>query len=169
MMTQTNPCAPENPTAVSTPPEAGAAAGEAVTVETRFGAITFDASNTIYLPRGIIGFPQFRRFGLAAIPDPRMGQFKLLQSLERTDLSFLVLPVHLDGQTILDTDVDEACATVGVHREDAAFLLLVTLRKEDEGISVSTNVRAPIILDTSSQVARQYVLPNTDYPIRQTL
>ncbi len=170
MMTQTNPSGADRP--ASRKPEGRAERepdGGPVTVETRFGALTFDDTNTVLLPHGIIGFPDFHEFGLAEIPDPRMGQFRLLQSLEQTDLAFLLLPVRLDGTTIADGDVDEACAALGIAREEAAFLLLVTLRKEEQGLSVSANVRAPIVLDTARRVGRQYVLPNPDYPIRHVL
>jgi flagellar assembly factor FliW len=169
MTTQAQTYGDENPTVGAASPQAGDAHGEAVTVETRFGPLTFDETNSVSLLQGIIGFPQFRKFGLAAIPDPRMAQFKLLQSLEQADLSFLVLPVRLDGQTIADRDVDEACVALHISREDAAFLLLVTVRKEANGIAVSTNMRAPIVLDTCRRIARQYVMPNPRYPIRQPL
>lgn len=159
----------ETPTVGAASAQAGDAGGETVTVETRFGPLTFDQTNSVSLLQGIIGFPQCRKFGLAAIPDPRMAQFKLLQSLEQADLSFLVLPVHLDGQTIADRDVDEACAALHMSREDAAILLLVTVRKDANGIAVTTNMRAPIVLDTCRRIARQYVLPNPKYPIRQPL
>lgn len=150
-------------------PGAAPSEGGAVTVATRFGDLAFDDANAVALPQGIIGFPQFHRFGLTAIPDPRMGQFKLLQCLEETELSFLVLPVSLDGDTIADADADAALSALGVSRADAAFLLIVTVRKENDGISVSANVRAPIILDTKTRVARQYVMSNPAYPIRQML
>lgn len=168
-MTQPEPHEPEIQAAAAGTSDPGPGAGGAVTVATRFGELTFDHTNTVALPKGVIGFPEFHTYGLTAIPDPRMGQFKLLQCLEATELSFLVLPLPLDGGTIADEDVDEALATLGIPREDAAFLLIITVRKEAEGISVSANVRAPIILNTRTRVARQYVLPNPDYPIRQML
>lgn len=168
-MTRTHSSGPDGPGTTARPDQGGEPAMGTVTVETRFGSIAFDDSNSVTLPQGLIGFSEFRRFGLAPIPDPRMAQFRLLQCLDQTDLSFLVLPVPLDGSTIADEDVDEACATLGIPRHDVALFLLVTLRKEAEGLSVSMNVRAPIVVDSTTRIARQHVLPNPDYPIRHML
>jgi flagellar assembly factor FliW len=168
-MMQPEPHDPEAQAAGAGPPGAESGTDDAVTVATRFGDITFDETSRVALPQGVIGFPQFHGFGLTAIPDPRMGQFNLLQCLEQTDLSFFVLPIQLDGSTIADADVEAALATLAIPREDAAFLLIITVRKEAEGISVSANVRAPIILNIRTRTARQYVLPNPEYPIRQML
>lgn len=149
--------------------EAPAEAPEAVTVETRFGAVTFGPKNTLHFPQGLIGLPEVRRFGLSPIPDPRMGQFMILQSLEDFALSFLVLPLQIGPNTVAHEDAAEACAALAVPLEDADFFTVVTLRQTGEGLSVSINLRAPIIVDAKSHIARQYVLANPNYPIRQPL
>lgn len=145
------------------------AAEAMVTVETRFGSITFGPKNIVHFPQGLIGLPQSKRFGLSPIPDKRMGQFMLLQSLDDFALSFLVLPLQIGPNTVTHEDAAEACAALAVPIEDADFFTLVTLRKGEEGLSASINLRAPIVVDAKSHVARQYVLANQNYPIRQPL
>ena len=140
-----------------------------LTVETRFGAITFGPKNTLHFPQGLIGLPQARRFGLSPIPDPRMGQFMILQSLDDFALSFLVLPLQIGPNSVTHEDAAEACAALAVPLADADFFTVVTLRKVETGLSVSINLRAPIIVDAKSHVGRQYVLANQNYPIRQPL
>jgi len=147
----------------------GADAAETITVDTRFGKITFGRTNIIEFPQGLIGIPDSRRFGLSPIPDPRMGQFMILQSLENLGLSFLVLPLQPGANTVTPEDAHEACAALAIPDEDADFFTIVTLRKADGGIAVSVNLRAPIIVDCKSHIARQYVLANPHYPIRQPL
>jgi flagellar assembly factor FliW len=148
-----------------------AESGEPITiaVDTRFGKITFGQTNIVDFPQGLIGMPESRRFGLSPIPDPRMGQFMILQSLEDLGLSFLVLPLQLGPTTVDHEDAREACAALAIPEADADFFTLVTLRKAEKGISVSVNLRAPIIIDSKSRIARQYVLANPRYPIRQAL
>jgi flagellar assembly factor FliW len=147
----------------------GADAAETITVDTRFGKITFSRTNIIDFPQGLIGMPDSRRFGLSPIPDPRMGQFMILQSLENLGLSFLVLPLQPGVNTVTPEDAHEACAALAIPDEDADFFTIVTLRKADTGIAVSVNLRAPIIVDCKSHIARQHVLANPRYPVRQPL
>ncbi|NIR61560.1 MAG: flagellar assembly protein FliW [Gammaproteobacteria bacterium] len=59
----------------------------------------------------------------------------------------------------------------GIARARASFLLIVTIRANEtgEGIGMSVNLRAPIVLDSEQRIARQHVLSNGDYPVRQDL
>ncbi|MGB8274242.1 MAG: flagellar assembly protein FliW [Alphaproteobacteria bacterium] len=150
-------------------PKTAAPPGEELVIETRFGAITFKSDDMLDFPNGLIGLPAYHRFGLAPIPDPRMAQFHLLQSLEEKDLSFLVLPIAPGETTIARADADDACAASAVPAGDARFFLIVTLRKGDDGLIVSVNLRAPLIVDAKAHIARQCVLSNPDYPIRKVL
>lgn len=140
-----------------------------ITVETRFGAINFGPTNTVDFPHGLVGMPQCRRFGLSPIPDPRMGQFMILQSIEDFALSFLVLPMEPGPNSVAREDIREACAALAIPEEDADFLTLVTLRKAESGLAISINLRAPIIIDSKSRIGRQIVLANPRYPIRHML
>ena len=170
-------------------PEDAAGAVETIAVDTRFGKITFSQKNIVEFPQGLIGMPDSRRFGLSPIPDTRMGQFMILQSLDNFGLSFLVLPLQPGANTVTPEDAHEACAALAIPEEDADFFTIVTVRKSGSGIAVSINLRAPIVVDSKSHVARQYVLAyginltpdqsiiaiaptataNPRYPIRQPL
>lgn len=152
--------------------ESGApeAAGEnAVTIENRFGAFAFDPRLAIAFPRGLLGFPDHRAFGLANLPDPRLSTFKLLQSLADPSLCFLVSPCATDGGPHAADDLEQALADLAIAREDAAILLLVTVRKAVEGVQLTVNLRAPLLVDTRAQTAHQYVLRNEDYLIQHPL
>jgi len=152
-------------------PPGGPAADESTTlvIETRFGAITFGRTNIVEFPQGLIGMPQCHRFGLSPIPDARMGQFMLLQSLEDFALSFLVLPMEPGPNSVAREDIHEACAALAIPEADADFLTVVTLRKATDGLAITVNLRAPIIIDSKSRIARQVVLANPSYPIRHPL
>ena len=86
MMNPNNTAEAQEP--ARTPESTAAAAADPAVIETRFGEMTFDSDNTVYLPRGIFGYADFHDFALADLPDPKLEQFKLLQSLTKPDLSF---------------------------------------------------------------------------------
>lgn len=141
-----------------------------LTVETRFGPIVFGQSNTFVMPHGLLGFTDKRDFGLANLPAERYGHFMLLQSLEDTELSFLVLPLEAAPDLIAPEDIGEACAAAATAPEQAIVVLIATARRDDGGaVILSVNLRAPVVIDTMRHVGRQHVLNNAAYPIRHVL
>ncbi len=131
-------------------------------------ATTFEAV-PITLPQGLIGFSDFKKFGLLSLPDERLSQFKLLQALDDPDLSFLVIPINLDDGPIDSEDIDAVLKELNIRRENAAVLSIITVRKENGGFSATTNLRAPIFIDTSNSTARQHIIPSDKYDIRHAL
>lgn len=159
-------------TADQTPsPMAEGTIPKSVAVDTRFGEIEFDWDKAIYMPVGLLGFPDHHAFGLANLPDPKLEQFKLLQCLTDATLSFIVAPYNAASGALEPDDVDNAVASLAIPREDVALLLVVTVRPSDAGDSIhmSVNLQAPIMLDTNRQVAWQYVMPNEKYPVQHQL
>ena len=156
------------PTTAEAEPVLGAQA-QVVTIETRFGEIVFDRANAIYMPRGLLGYADFRDFGLADMPDARLGQFRLLQSFTEPSLSFVVAPLDTDAGLVEAQDVRDACRVLSVGFEEIAVLLIVATRRIGETTQISVNLRAPILVDTGTQTAWQYVLGNSRYPVRYVI
>ena len=100
---------------------------DTVRIETRFGPMEFHLENSIYMPRGMLGYADYHDYGLANMPDPKLEQFKILQSLETPDLSFIVAPMHPDADTIDAADIREACDLLTVDRDKAVVLLVVSM------------------------------------------
>ncbi|NKB20122.1 MAG: hypothetical protein GKS01_06195 [Alphaproteobacteria bacterium] len=142
---------------------------DAVTVETRFGQMEFNQNSMVTMPRGLLGYANYREFGLAAMPDPKLGQFMVLQSLTDAELSFVVAPLNPDGETIELSDISDACETLSIDPIKSATLLVVSTRRIGNVTQISVNLRAPIIVDTQAQQAWQHVLPNSRYPVRQVI
>ena len=141
-----------------------------LTMETRFGQFTFDPDNAVTMPNGLPGFPGEQDFALASFPDARLASFKLMQSLSDPELSFIVAPLNVESGIIAPNDVERLLDTLSIPGADAAFLLIVTVRKDaEEGVKVSGNLRAPVVVDTRTRLAHQYVMENDDYPIQHPL
>jgi flagellar assembly factor FliW len=140
-----------------------------IAVESRFGTVIISSAARITFPQGLLGFSDYHVFGVAPLPNGKHPQFRVLQSLETADLAFLVAPFNLDSGAISVQDINEACATLGIAREDLMVLLIVTVRREGESAQVSVNLRAPLFVDARRGIARQYVMPNTEYAIRHPL
>lgn len=144
---------------------------EFVTVETRFGEIEFSWEKGIYMPVGLLGFPEHHAFGLANIPNSSLDQFKLYQSLTDANLSFIVAPYNTESDVYAEKDLMIAQKSLAINPEDMAILMVVTIRSAPDGqsIKLSTNVRAPIMIDTGRQIAWQHVMGNDSYPVQLDL
>lgn len=138
-------------------------------IESRFGTLTVRPHAALLFPQGLLGFGDYRDFALAELPDGKQPQFKALQCLTDPNLAFLVAPLP-SGSTAIDADdIQEACNSLSITPEDLAIVLIVTVRRDEDGSHVSVNLRAPVLIDTRHRVARQYVLPNNKYQIRHKL
>jgi len=160
---------PRTPGLAAPPAVAGGPHGETIVVETRFGPVTTSRNAIIEMPQGPLGFAQHRSFALTDLPNPRLDQFKLLQSLSDAAVSFVVAPSGRDGGPIAAADIDEACAAAGMASADPLVLLIVTVRSGEAGIAMSVNLRAPVIVDPQCRVGRQMVLNNPGYSVRHPI
>ena len=143
--------------------------GDAVVVETQFGEIAFPKESIIRFPTGLLGFSGQAEFGLANLPDPSYGNFKLMQCLDGSGLAFLVLPMEALPDVVAEADLNDAFDALGIDAESRAALLIVTVRKVDEAVKLSVNLRAPILIDVAEKRAFQHVLANANYSIRHEL
>lgn len=152
------------------PPTASAADGDdPMTVESRFGTLSFQSAHLVRMPRGLLGYANHQTFGLANMPDENLAQFKILQSMDDAELSFIVLPLEPGNESIAEVDLRTACQMLSLEFADCAVLLVVSTRQVGPATQISVNLRAPIILDAHNRRAWQYVLPNSTYPVRQVI
>ncbi len=153
----------------ATPKKSAVDGDDSATIETRFGTLTFQNASLIRMPRGILGYADHQTFGLANMPDPNLAQFKVLQSVEAAELSFIVLPLEPGNDCIDEVDLRMACQMLSLDFDDSVVLLMVSTRQIGPATQISVNLRAPIILDAANRIAWQYVIPNSTYPVRQVI
>jgi flagellar assembly factor FliW len=137
-------------------------------IPTRFGMLAQDAERMIVFPRGLLGFAGQHRFLLTEIPGADAA-FKLLQSVDDPELSFVVLPLHAHEGPIAGADLVAARNALAIEDAALAVLAIVTLRAGAERVDCTVNLRAPLLIDTDRRLGYQYVLPSDAYPMRHPL
>jgi flagellar assembly factor FliW len=122
----------------------------------------------VHMPKGPLGFPDHHDFLLADVADPVLAQFKLLRSVEDQGPVLIVTPIPETSRPIADEDLMEIAGTAGIPFDEAVFLLVVTVRPkpDGDGMAMSVNLRAPIVLDPARRLARQCVSPNARYRVQ---
>lgn len=141
-------------------------AAEDKVIETRFGPVKLVTDNPISFPQGLLGFPSMTRFCLINFPVAKFARFKLLQSLEDENLSFITFPLEGDNLIIEASDLEDACKEVDISLPDLSVLLIVTVHRSTDIVRLSVNARAPILISTSARSGVQHVFPREKYKIQ---
>ena len=138
-------------------------------IETRFGKVKISYDNPIVFGKGILGMPDKSNFCVVDFPVEKFSQFKLLQSLDDNELSFIALPIDIENQFIDRQDIEDSCSDLGISLSNLAVLLIVSVHREVNNVRLSANSRAPIFIDSANHTAEQYVLRNNKYVVRHAI
>lgn len=130
---------------------------------TRFGEIEVDENQVLIFVKPILGFQNCQKFIL--LPGPKDSPLWWLQSIEDGTLAFLLLePLQVlpDYQVpFTPQDLYELQATSS--QEISIYTLLVV---PEDPTKIRTNLRAPIVINSKTRLAKQMVLDRTDYPVQ---
>lgn len=140
-----------------------------ISLSTRFGNFEFDRAQALNMPHGMLGFAGYSEFGLATPPGDGFGQFRILQSLQDAELSFIVLPLTVDNNLIDRADIEDAATSLDANIDDMGVLLIATIRKLPDGAKLTVNTQAPIMIDAGRRLAWQYILHNPKYTVQHEL
>ncbi len=138
-------------------------------LETRFGTIEVDRNAAIIFEHGLLGVPNSKHFALVDFPSTKMAQFKLLQSMDDKDLSFITLPLDIENPIIEKSDMEKAFSDIGAAPQNMALLLIVSVHRTPTATNITVNARAPLMVDVSSRHAMQYVFQHSRYKVQQPL
>lgn len=128
-----------------------------------FGEIDVDENKIIKFHDGIPGFEVNRNFVILDIAD---SSFKCLQSIEEQHVCLLLAdPFEYFHDYEIDLQ-DEDVAALGINSvQDVQVYTVVAFHEE----KVTTNLVAPIIINTRQLKGKQIVFSGTEYSIRQEI
>lgn len=138
-------------------------------IETRFGSVAFHTAQPIVFAKGLLGMPDKVHFGLANFPSEKFSQFQLFQSFDDHQLSFITMPLGISNTLIQEEDIRRACDDLGMHVDDVAMLLIVTVHRSPNGVKLSVNLRAPLMVDAKRRQGMQYVFSHDRYGVQHFL
>lgn len=127
---------------------------EKLLIECPFGQIEYTEEDVLSFPDGLYGYDQHREF--LVWNEKKFIPFQWLISLENPELMFPVVDPKL-----ICPDYDPN------HRHTFEWdTMLVVVTMGDSVESVTANLRAPILLSTGKNVAKQVILTDTNYPLQ---
>ena len=138
-----------------------------MTTKTRyFGEIELDDSKIITFDNGLFGFEEYKRFAL--LYDSQNGESTSIKWLQCVDEETLALPVIMptlvkpDYDPVVDDGVLETLGDWNANN----ISVLVTITVPSDLKLMTTNMKAPIIINTESMKGVQVVAENPDYEIK---
>ncbi len=138
-----------------------------VTVEfPRFGECSYVEAEVIEFPWGLPGFPNLRRW--LALTVETQSSFVWLQSLDDVNVALPTADPYL-----IFEDYDPKLPSYAVSAleiENASdFTMLCVVVVTDAAEEMTMNLFAPIVVNLRSRKARQVVLENSGFSVRQAI
>ena len=130
---------------------------------TRFGKVTIDAEDILLFPHGLLGYEENQHWVLLAdAENPAVGW---LQCVSRPGLAMAAIsPRRFVPGYHLRVDRAEL-ASLQLGKEDRTYVL--TLLSNHNG-SLTTNLRAPVVINLSRRLGRQ-VVSSDEQPLQHVL
>jgi flagellar assembly factor FliW len=135
----------------------------------QFGEIEYEEPAVVHFPQGLPAFENETRFLL--IERTETAPIVFLQSLDRERLVFLALPARLVDPAFRVELQPEERELLGIgsdpqEGEDLISLAILTVR---EGVAVTANLLAPIVIGARSRRALQVIQADSGYRVDQPL
>jgi flagellar assembly factor FliW len=122
--------------------------------------------SAIELVHPMPGFPEDHRFELVHLDDD--GVLGALRSLDHDGLQFLVVPAAQFYPAYEPVVSDETVLDLGISAAEEVLVLLVVHAGADLA-STTVNLRAPLLVNTSTLKAAQVILDDADLAVAAPL
>lgn len=136
-------------------------------LKTKFGQISIDSAKIFFFNAGLVGLPTEKSYCVVDCPIEKLSaNFKVLCAYENENLTFLVMPVNFREQNIYKLDeISPILHELNYNLDETSILLVASTKDTKDGKKITLNLRAPIFMDNSKQIANQCVLHNLEYAV----
>ena len=136
-------------------------------IETKvFGEIELSDDKIIIFEKGIIGFPDLKRFAL--IHDEEKGIDVGIRYLQSLDEPAFAMPVMnpLVVKPDYDPEVDDELLASAGHITGENILVLVTVTVPNDLTKMSVNLQGPFVINVEEHKACQVIVEKGEYPVK---
>ncbi len=130
----------------------------------RFGTIEVDDQRVITFPKGLLGFPRFKRYVLIEPSDETY--FFWLQSVDAPDLAFVVTDPSLFVPTYRVPIKPEQMRELGVDSIDQAQVFVIVNKRDT---MLTGNLQGPLVVSVENKLGEQLVLSDRRFTTRVPL
>lgn len=130
------------------------------------GKLEYDEKDIIILKKGILGFDNIEKFILVELEEYQ--PFKLFQSLEDDEVGLILtspFEVCDDYEVNLSKEIQKRLKI----DNEIDVLLLTTVTLDSDPKKITTNLKAPIVINTKLNLGEQIVIDDSKYKIKHPL
>lgn len=124
-----------------------------------------DENKIINFCNGIIGFDNLKQFMIIHDSESENAKILWLQSLDEASVALPVIDPLLIKEDYNPTVEDELFKNIG-EIIDGEMLVLTTLTVPSDIEGITTNLRAPIIINPTTMRGCQIIVENEEYPVK---
>ncbi len=130
---------------------------------TQIPEIIFEFAN------GVPGFPNLKAFYIRDLKDGSYPPLKIMVSVDNPSISFILYP-HVRDDSLFDQETLYSFARAYDRpQNDVDVYSVVTVHQPKGAIHLTTNLKAPIILDRADHKGWQHIVPSGDSEIAVSL
>jgi flagellar assembly factor FliW len=130
-----------------------------------YGDLDVDERQLVSFPAGLLGFEQFKDYVLL---DARQKPFFYLQSLDVTELAFILIDPFL-FRSDYSVDVgDEELGEIGVRSPDEVLVFAIVTVPGDGG-PATANLMGPVIINKTNRRGMQAVLADARWKVKHDI
>src|SRR5574344_46108 len=130
-----------------------------------FGEVEVDESKIIYFTQGIVGFPDLKQFMLIHDSEDEEKKISWLQSIDETCFDLPVIdPLVIDSNYNPEIE-DELLRPLLISDEDQ-LLVLATITVPSDITKMTSNLKAPIIINAATLKAAQLIVEDEKYIVK---
>jgi len=130
----------------------------------RFGACTFGEADVIQFPWGLPGFPNLRRW--LALTVETQSSFVWLQSIDDAKIALPTADPYFMFEDY-DPKLPAYAAAALEITSPSDFTILCVLVVAENADEMTMNLFAPVVVNLRTRKARQVVLENSGFSVRQ--
>jgi flagellar assembly factor FliW len=126
----------------------------------KFGQITFEEKEILFLPKGILGFSQLSKYVI--IEKDEYEPFKWLQSVEESDVAFVIVdPTFFFSDYKLELHEKELEELNFQQMKELTPYVIVTVPPDPS--QMSADLLGPLVINFKKRIAKQVVMPDSPY------
>ncbi|GAA0125370.1 flagellar assembly protein FliW [Clostridium sp. CTA-19] len=130
------------------------------------GIIKYDEDEIITLSDGLLGFEHLKKYIIFSLKDNE--DFKVIHSLEDESVGIVIMSPFLVRKDYEFNLSDKIVSKLKIKNEkEVAVYTTVTLNSDIN--KITTNLKAPIVLNISSNLGKQIIIDNESYNIKEVL
>ncbi|MFQ5498436.1 MAG: flagellar assembly protein FliW [Candidatus Zixiibacteriota bacterium] len=132
----------------------------------QFGPMDVPEDKIISMTKPVLGFEQLDQFCL--IEREELLPFLWLQATDDPEVAFMVMnPLMVDPSYRIEVNPKEVGELTIRDVQKVETYVIVTTHADPE--KITANMQGPILINTENNLAKQLVLANSDYRVRESI